>query len=56
MTAIRLLIVDDHTLFRQGLVSLLQNEPGYEVSGEASNGEEAVKLAIKAIKSATRRD
>ena len=43
MTAIRLLIVDDHTLFRQGLVNLLQSEPGYEVSGEASNGEEALQ-------------
>jgi DNA-binding NarL/FixJ family response regulator len=39
---IRLLIVDNHTLFRQGLVSLLQSEPGYEVIGEASSGEEAL--------------
>jgi len=41
MASIRLLIVDNHTLFRQGLVSLLQSEPGYEVIGEASSGEEA---------------
>jgi DNA-binding NarL/FixJ family response regulator len=39
------LIVDNHTLFRQGLVSLLQSEPGLQVIGEASGGEEALKLA-----------
>jgi DNA-binding NarL/FixJ family response regulator len=42
MGSIRLLIVDNHTLFRQGLVSLLQSEPGYTVIGEASSGEEAL--------------
>lgn len=44
MTSIRLLIVDNHTLFRQGLVSLLQSEPGLEVIGEASSGEETLQL------------
>jgi two-component system NarL family response regulator len=44
VTSIRLLIVDNHTLFRQGLVSLLQSEPGYEVIGEASSGEEALHM------------
>jgi two-component system nitrate/nitrite response regulator NarL len=44
VAAVRLLIVDNHTLFRQGLVSLLQSEPGYEVIGEASSGEEALHL------------
>ncbi len=44
MAAIRLFIVDDHTLFRQGLVSLLQNEPGLEVAGEAASGEQALLL------------
>ena len=44
MTSIRLLIVDNHTLFRQGLVSLLQSEPGYEVIGEASSGDEALQV------------
>ncbi|GAB4542024.1 MAG: response regulator transcription factor [Anaerolineae bacterium] len=44
---VRLLIVDNHTLFRQGLVSLLQGEPGYEVVGEASSGEEALQLVPK---------
>jgi DNA-binding NarL/FixJ family response regulator len=41
------LIVDNHTLFRQGLVSLLQSEPGFEVTGEAGSGEEALKLVPK---------
>jgi len=44
VASIRLLIVDNHTLFRQGLVSLLQSEPGYSVIGEASSGEEALLL------------
>ncbi len=44
MASIRLLIVDNHTLFRQGLVSLLQSEPGYDVIGEASSGEEALHM------------
>ena len=44
MASIRLIIVDNHTLFRQGLVSLLQSEPGFEVTGEASSGEEALHV------------
>jgi two-component system NarL family response regulator len=43
MASINLLIVDNHTLFRQGLVSLLQSEPGFEVIGEAGSGEEALQ-------------
>ena len=44
MASIRLLIVDNHTLFRQGLVSLLQSEPGYDVIGEASSGEDSLQI------------
>lgn len=44
MASIRLLIVDNHTLFRQGLVSLLQSEPGYDVIGEASSGEDSLHI------------
>jgi DNA-binding NarL/FixJ family response regulator len=40
---IRLLIVDDHRLFRQGLVSLLRGEPEFEVVGEAASGQEALR-------------
>ena len=43
---IRLLIVDDQALFREGLVTLLSVKDDIEVVGEASNGEEAVRLAV----------
>jgi len=41
----RILIADDHPIFRDGLRTLLEAEPGFEVVGEASDGEEAVRLA-----------
>lgn len=42
---IRLLVVDDHTLFRRGLVALLASEPGLEVVGEAADAGEALRRA-----------
>jgi DNA-binding NarL/FixJ family response regulator len=42
---IRLLLVDDLVIFRQGLASLINLEPDIEVVGEAGNGEEAILLA-----------
>jgi DNA-binding NarL/FixJ family response regulator len=45
MKAIRVLLADDHTLFRAGLKSLLQALSGVEVVGEAADGYEAVRLA-----------
>src|SRR3990172_3596725 len=42
---IRVLIVDDHTVVRDGLVALLSVEPGMEVAGCAADGLEAVDLA-----------
>jgi two-component system nitrate/nitrite response regulator NarL len=45
MAPIRLLIVDDHTMFRQGLVSLLQGEAEFQVVGQAAGGQEALRLA-----------
>ena len=44
MKNIRLVIVDDHALFRSGLVSLLQGMSGFEVVGEAGNGREALEV------------
>ncbi|MFZ5953031.1 MAG: response regulator [Candidatus Rifleibacteriota bacterium] len=41
----RILIVDDHKIFREGLKSLLEKFPEFYVVGEASDGFEAVKLA-----------
>ncbi len=42
---IRVLIVDDHNLVREGIQSMLYNAQGIKVVGEATDGEEAVKLA-----------
>ena len=45
MPKIRILLTDDHTLFRQGVRTLLSAEPDMEVAGEASNATDAVTLA-----------
>ena len=42
---IRVLVVDDHALFRRGLQMVLEQEPDIEVVGEASDGTEAVQKA-----------
>ena len=41
---IRLVVVDDHTLFRRGLVGLLAEEAAFEVVGEAGNGQDALQV------------
>ena len=43
--AIRTLLADDHTLFRQGIRTLISAEADMEVVGEASNGGDAVEKA-----------
>ena len=43
---IRILIADDHPLFRDGLHGLLDSVPDTEVVGEATDGKEAIELAI----------
>ncbi len=43
---IRVLLVDDHTLFRSGIKALLLRQPDFEVVGEAGDGLEGVKRAI----------
>jgi two-component system, NarL family, nitrate/nitrite response regulator NarL len=40
----RILIADDHAIFRAGLISLLSSRPEFEVVGEASDGDEALKI------------
>ena len=47
MNKIKLLIADDHTILRDGIVSLLQTEQGFAVTGTASNGYEVMELISK---------
>jgi DNA-binding NarL/FixJ family response regulator len=42
---ITIVVVDDHPLFRQGVVSALQQEPDFQVVGETDSGEQALQLA-----------
>ncbi|UCH59347.1 MAG: response regulator transcription factor [Anaerolineales bacterium] len=44
MKPIRLVVVDDHALFRSGLISLLGGMPEFQVVGEAANGREAIEV------------
>ena len=44
VSCIRVLVVDDQTLFRSGLVRLLNTQDGLSVIGEATNGTEAVRM------------
>lgn len=44
MNKIQIIIADDHQLFRNGLKLLLNSFPEFEVAGEASNGDEFLKL------------
>jgi DNA-binding NarL/FixJ family response regulator len=44
MPPITIILADDHKIVRQGMRSLLQSQPGFEVIGEASDGEEALRL------------
>ena len=46
---IRVLIADDHALFRRGLEMVLQGEAGLELVGQASDGQEAVQLAGEVV-------
>jgi DNA-binding NarL/FixJ family response regulator len=45
MSSIRILLVDEHPLFREGLHIILSAQPGLTVVGEAANGLEALQLA-----------
>ena len=43
-SAIKVLIADDHPLFREALRKLLETDRGFQVVGEASDGREAIRL------------
>jgi two-component system nitrate/nitrite response regulator NarL len=40
---VRIVVIDDHTLFRRGLIALLQREPGFAVVAEAADGFEGIR-------------
>jgi CheY-like chemotaxis protein len=44
---VRVLLADDHKLFRQGLASLIKGQTDWEIVAEAGDGEEAVALAAQ---------
>lgn len=44
---VKILIVDDQSLFREGLKTLLSIQPDFEVVGEAANGEEALRASLR---------
>ena len=45
-TSVRILIADDHTIVRQGLARLLEEQSDFKVVGEATNGQTAVDQAL----------
>jgi DNA-binding NarL/FixJ family response regulator len=47
VTKIRVLVADDHTIVRQGLVGILKASPDIEVVAEAADGSEAVEKSLK---------
>jgi DNA-binding NarL/FixJ family response regulator len=46
---IRVLVADDHAIVRTGIRHVLETEPGFTVVGEASNGTEALALALELV-------
>lgn len=46
---VRIVVVDDHALFRRGLISLLDDVPEFQVVGQASDGREAVDVILKTL-------
>jgi len=47
MSTVKLLVADDHELFRRGLVAVIGERPQWSVVAEAANGREAVRLATE---------
>lgn len=47
MNGLRIVLADDHTLFRQGLRRVLEEHAGWQVVAEASDGAEAVRLTLE---------
>lgn len=49
MTKIRVLLADDHSLFRKGMAHVLNTQPDFEVVGEASDGIEVLVKALELV-------
>ncbi len=49
MEPIRILLADDHTLFRKGIRTILEQMEGLKVEGEAASGQEAIALAQELV-------
>lgn len=47
MEAVRIVVIDDHPLFRDGVMSLFSREPGFQCVGEGACGEDAIRIAQK---------
>src|SRR4030067_1277213 len=47
MNMVKICLADDHRIVRQGLKALLENEPGFSVVGEASEGLKAVDITAR---------
>jgi two-component system response regulator NreC len=47
MRRLRILVADDHEVMRTGVRALIEQEPGWQVCGTATNGQEAVEVAGK---------
>lgn len=45
--SIKVLLCDDHTLFREGIKAILKDETGIEIVGEAEDGRQAVAMAVQ---------
>jgi DNA-binding NarL/FixJ family response regulator len=45
MNKVRILLVDDHPLFRQGVIWMLNNQPDLEIVGEVADGQGAIQQA-----------
>ena len=48
MEEVTIVVVDDHPIFRQGVINILSLEPGFKIVGQTSNGEEALAM-IRAL-------
>ena len=44
---LRILIADDHEIVRKGVRDVIEGHPGWEVCAEASDGQQALDLALK---------